>query len=252
MDESYRRLQASHEIESRLVSGWSALEQGDIEGARAALRDVYDLCPEHSALPLLAAGIRRSRPKPVRWRRAVALIAITVAALVGVVGSYALWKRPHQVLPAQPIPNTASVPDVSSHATGTAGQAERPATSESRRGNPVAPANDAVAPANDAVAPANDAVAPASDDVAPANDDALIRAAIARFVTAYRSRWTPLALHPCDVTPEVTTATATCRARSTTDVPDAPADDVWTFRLQKSASTWKILSVQRSPSADRP
>ena len=224
MDEIDLGLEASQGIESRLASGFSALEHGDLEGARAALQDVYDESPTHPSLPLLAAGIRRARPKRVPWRTAVLM-----AAVVAVAGYVFLSRRPPRVLPAQPITSIASVPEMPAPATGTAGQLEDAVTPEPPRHDP-----------------------PRHDNEAPIGDDALIREAIARFVTAYRSRWTPLAFQRCDLTQQLTTATATCRIRSTGDVPDVGANDVWTFRLQKSATTWKILSVQPSATMDHP
>ena len=218
MDESFRRLPASQDIESRLAAGWSALEQHDIEEARAALRDVHDVCPTHPALPALAAGIRSIRPKRVPWRAVILVVAVLMAG-----GGYVLLSRSPREVPAQPTASSASVAEASAPATVPADRLEVPATSQPRQ------VHDA-----------------------PLSDDALIREAIARFVAAYRSRWTPLAFHPCDVTTEINTATATCRTRPAGEVPDAGVADVWTFRLQKSAATWKILSVQPSSGEDGP
>jgi hypothetical protein len=224
MDEVDGRLPAQ-DIDNRLVSGWSALEQGDIDEARAALRDVYEVHPTHPGLTLLAAGIRRARPKPVRWRAAI----LAVVALVVVAGgAYTLLRRSPQVPPAQPVPKTASVPDVSRDATTTSGHVEAPAPVQ-------APERSA------ALEPRR-----ASND-APLDDDALVRQAIERFVTAYRSRWVPLAFQGCDLARQPATATAICHPRSTGSAQDAGAGGVWTFRLEKSASAWKILSVQPSP-----
>jgi len=229
MDEIHDRLLASDEIESRLVSGWAALEHHDIEEARAVLHDVYEVCPEHPGLPLLAAGIRRARPKPIPWRAAVLAVAAIVAAAVG----YASLNRPPRPLPAQPIVSVATVPDVSPRATATSGQLDVPATPEPRRGS-------------------KDTAGTEPQAVAPLDDEAQIREAIGRFVTAYRTRWMPLAFEGCDLTPQPTTALATCRTRPAGEVSNVGAADVWTFRLQKSASTWKILSVQPSSAPDRP
>ena len=66
----------SPELDSRLFGGWAALEHGDLEGARAALQDVYSVDPAHPALPLLAAGIRRARPKQIPWRGIVLLLGL--------------------------------------------------------------------------------------------------------------------------------------------------------------------------------
>jgi hypothetical protein len=217
------KLLASEEIESRLVSGWAALEQRDIEEARAVLHDVYEVCPEHPGLPPLAAGIRRARPKPVRWRAAVVAVAAVVAAAVG----YASLSRPARLLPAQPILSVATVPDVSPRATATSGQFDVPSTPEPPRVS-------------------NDTVDTGAKAVASLDDDAQIRQAIGRFVTAYRNRWMPLAFEGCDLTQQPTTALVTCRTRPAGDTSSVGAADLWTFRLQKSASTWKILSVQPS------
>jgi hypothetical protein len=224
MDEGCGRLLASQEIESRLASGWSALEQGDIEEARSALREVHDACPTHPALPLLAAEIRSKRPWQIPWR-AVVLAAVVVL----IAGGYALSSRSPRALQAQPTENEAQPAQSTrsasvaspSRPTGSAGPGEAVATPEPRR----------------------------NIGDAPVDDDGVIRAAIARFVSAYRSRWRPLAFHGCQLERQVDTATATCRAPSTD--PADGADEVWTFRLQRSAGSWKILSVQSPPAADR-
>jgi len=221
MDEGCRRLLASEEIESRLASGRSALEQGDIEEARSALQDVYDASPTHPGLPELAAGIRRIRPRRVPWRAALVLTVVVIVAAVG----YALSSRSTGGLRAQRVQGTPSVAEVSSRPAGTADPVEAAAATE----------------------PPRRAVTDASMD-----DAALIRAAIERFAAAYRSRWTPLAFHGCELERELDTATVTCRARATGGVPgDGEAEDMWTFRLQRSASSWKILSVQPSPGPDQ-
>jgi len=228
MDQINPRLLASEEIESRLVSGWAALEARDIEEARAVLHDVYEVCPEHPGLPLLAAGIRRARPKPIRWRVAILAVAAAVAAALG----SASLSRPPRPLPAQPILGVATVPDVSPRATATSGQLEVPAAPGPPRAS-------------------NDATGTEEKAAIPLDDEAQIRQAIGRFVAAYRSRWMPLAFETCDLTRQPTTASATCRTRPAGDVQTVGTADVWTFTLQKSTSAWKILSVQPSASAER-
>src|SRR4051812_19967276 len=70
--------------EDHVVKGWSALERHDLAAARAVLQNLYDLDPRHPALPLLAAGIRRIRPKPIRWRAGVLLLAAIGVGLIAV------------------------------------------------------------------------------------------------------------------------------------------------------------------------
>ena len=214
------------DIERWLVSGWSALERGDIEGARAALQDVYSADPTHPALPLLAAGIRRARPKPVPWRAAVLMAAIIVA---GVLGARALsrYDRP-QAAPPLPAPTAAaaSVPPLPlstepapaemPNETGTAGKMQHP-TLPTAKQNASAMLVD---------------------------EDVVVRQAIQRFEGAYTSRWGSLAFEHCDISREVERASATCVPRSAGGGSEAEPGRVWTFSLRKSEGGWKIASVQ--------
>ena len=70
----------SSDLDRRVIAGWAAIEHGDIGEARAALSDVYAVDPAHPALPLLAASIRRTRPKRITWRSAVLLLLIVAGA----------------------------------------------------------------------------------------------------------------------------------------------------------------------------
>jgi hypothetical protein len=213
MDDAYP---ADGNIESRIVEGMSALELGDLETARAALRDVYDVNPTHPALPLLAAGIRRIRPKQVPWRGIILLAAVVVLVLAGT-----RWISRRPALPAQSVAATTTAPAESaspSKATGTAGRAEVPAP----------PASSLQA-------------APT-----PRNDEVQIRQSITRFEGAYRSRWAPLTFSGCEIAHEVDTATATCRDHPRVDAVDGDAGRTWTFSLRKSGAAWRITSVQPS------
>lgn len=211
---------AAGNIESRIVEGWSALELGDLETARAALRDAYDVNPTHPALPLLAAGIRRVRPKPVPWRGVVLAAAVIVSSFI--VGYR--WMRSNPMPPGQSAVATTSIPDEPprpSGPTGTAGQVEVPTPPDSRPQTGPKPLDDA----------------------------ALIRQSITRFEGAYRSRWAPLTFSGCEIAHEAVTATATCRDPRVDGV-DGNAGRTWTFSLRKSGAAWRITSVQ--PSAPPP
>src|SRR5262245_25274048 len=96
------------DTERYAVSGWSALERGDLADARVALQDLYDADPTHPALPLLAAGIRRIRPKPVPWRAGV-LLLLTIGA--GILAFWE-WNRSDGVKPAShpAMRDVASIP----------------------------------------------------------------------------------------------------------------------------------------------
>jgi hypothetical protein len=226
MDHLNSTAQSPTDNERWIVSGWSALERGDLDGARAALQEVYSADPTHPALPLLAAGIRRARPKPVPWRAAVLMAAIIVA---GVLGSraWSRYDRP-QAAPAQPAPTaaTASVPPLPlseepapaemPSQTGTAGQMQYPTL-------PTAKQNASAM---------------------PLDEDVVVRQVIQRFEGAYTSRWGALAFEHCDISRELEHATATCLPRSPGGGDDAEPGRLWTFSLRKSESGWKIESVQ--------
>jgi len=66
------------DLDRRIIAGWAAIEHGDLGEARAALSDVYAVDEAHPGLPLLAAAIRRTRPKPVPWRSTL-LVLIVIA-----------------------------------------------------------------------------------------------------------------------------------------------------------------------------
>lgn len=228
--------QSSAEIEGCIVSGWAALDRGDLEGARAALQEVYSADPTHPALHLLAAGIRRARPKPVPWRAFILVAAIVVGGAFGV----RAWTR-HDDRP-QPVPRSASTtapaPSLplstepapaaaeTSKETGTAGHAEYPPL-------PTAKQNASTPPALNV------------------DEDVVVRQAIQRFEGAYTNRWGSLAFEHCDVSRELDRAAATCVPRQAGGMSDADSNRVWTFALRKSEDGWKIASVQPPPDASR-
>ena len=212
----------SPELDSRLIGGWAALEHGDLEGARAALQDVYSVDPAHPALPLLAAGIRRARPKQIPWRGIVLLLGLIAMCAFA-------WRaslRSHAVAASGPATVAELAADrqepaavvASPHAgsVGTAGRgAPLPATSpapQAARGVP--------------------------------NDEVLIRQAIARFATAYSSRWTPLTFPSCDISRSDDTASVTCQSTS------GSTEGTWVFACRKIGDAWKIVRMQ--PPADLP
>jgi hypothetical protein len=212
------------DIERCIVSGWSALERGDIEGARAALQAVYSADPTHPALPLLAAGIRRARPKPVPWRPLFLVAAIVVAGVLGA-RAWSRSDRPRPVpspstaaasVPAVP-PSTEPVPAEVSSETGTAGQLEQPTTLPTATQNASA------------------------GRTVRMDEDVVVRQAIQRFEGAYTNRWGSLSFEHCDVSRELDQATATCVPRG---VSEGESQRVWTFALRKSEGGWKIQSVQ--------
>jgi len=217
MDDAYP---VEGNIESRIDEGWSALEVGDLETARAALRDAYDVNPTHPALPLLAAGIRRIRPKQVPWRGIILLAALVVLAVIA--GTRWMSRRPapsaQSVAVTTTVPAEPASPPGPSSPTGTAGQAEVPAPPASSL--QVAPT--------------------------PHTDEAQIRQSITRFEGAYRSRWAPLTFSGCEIAPDGDTATATCRDHPRVDAVDGDAGRTWTFSLRKSGAAWRITSVQPS------
>jgi hypothetical protein len=212
--------QSSQQLDSRAIEGWAALERGDIQGARAALQDVYSANPSHPALPLLAAGIRRLRPKPVPWG-AVALLLVLIAG--GALGLFSWAARRH------PPASTSAQPAVSSR-TQEAEAPSSPPPAERPRGTSGGSAQHS----------------PSSRDAPAAADDAQIRQAVTRFARTYSSKWATLSFSGCDISPVGDTATATCRATpasSTNDAETAP----WTFSCRKTAGSWKIISVQPPP-----
>jgi hypothetical protein len=236
MDDLNSAATSPAEIESCIVSGWAALDRGDLEGARAALQEVFSADPTHPALHLLAAGIRRARPKPVPWRAFMLVAAIIVGGVLGV----RAWNR-HDVRPPQasqsasaatsvpPLPlstEPAPAPAETSTPAGTAGHTEYPPL-------PTAKQNASAAPA------------------LRVDEDVVVRQVIQRFEGAYTNRWGSLAFEHCDVSRELDHATAACVPRPASGMSDADATRVWTFALQKSADGWKIASVQPPPDATR-
>ncbi len=237
MDDLNSAAQSPTDVERCIVSGWAALDRGDLEGARAALQEVYSADPTHPALHLLAAGIRRARPKPVPWRAFVLVAALVVAGVLGVRAWNRHDDRPAQAprsasatasvppLPLSTEPGPAPAPAETSSETGTAGHVEYPAL-------PTAKQNASVAPA------------------LRLDEDVVVRQAIQRFEGAYTNRWGSLAFEHCDVSREADHATAQCVPRLTGGTGDADSSRAWTFALVKSADGWKIASVQ--PPASTP
>ena len=222
------------ELDSRAIGGWAALEQGDLEEARAALQDVYSIDPAHPALPLLAAGIRRARPRQIPWRGIVLLLIALVAA-----GVFA-WRSSSRI---RAVPGLVASTD--DDVAGNQREPEGPAA-VSPNASPIGTAG-AETPAR----PAARASAPASQSAHGAPDDEVqIRQAISRFATAYSSRWTPLAFSSCDVSRSGDTASATCRSHSTQGSAEDPSGATWVFACQKAGESWKIVRMQ--PPADLP
>jgi len=212
----------AQQLDRRIIEGWAALERGDLQEARDALRDVHSGNPSHPALPLLAAGIRRARPKPVPWGALTLLLLLSAAAGFGV---YSWTAR-------RSGPSTATN--------------ESPETS-SRTQEPIAP-SDAPAPAENARGTAGAASPPKAPPRGPvpedASDDAQIRQAVARFAKTYSSKWGTLGFGQCDVAPVGDTATVSCRAARTSSSANSPLDGVWKFSCRKSGGSWKIVSLQ--------
>jgi hypothetical protein len=217
MDDSYP---AAENLESRIVAGWSALELGDLEAARAVLRDVYDVNPTHPALPLLAAGIRRVRPRQRPWRGVILLLLLAVAAVALVAVRTRTSRDESRPLPPSEVAQASVTPEPVTPpvTTGTTGEAE---VSE-----PAAPARRPVP--------------------APVDEDVLVRQAIARFETSYKSRWGALAFRHCDIARDGESATATCRAGRDAGATDIEADHLWTFSLRQADGAWRIVSVEPS------
>jgi hypothetical protein len=244
MDDVNPPAPSRQDIERRIIDGWSAIEQGDLERARAALQDVHAVDPAHPALPLLAAGIRRIRPKPIPWRQAIIFLLLMGAGVLAV----GWWTGRDGAMPPQttaPIASTPAAPPSTTGTTGTAGRVPRPTTPAPASAPATAPRSAAAPPP----APNREAAPSQTREAAPQMDDAvLIRQAVKRFEDAYRGRWGVLTLRDCDVARESeTAAAATCHARQSAEAPDADANGVWTFALRKTGSAWKIVSVQPPP-----
>jgi hypothetical protein len=218
------------DLDSRVISGWAAIEHGDIEEARAALRDVYSVNPSHPALPLLAANIRRVRPTPVPWRGIVLLLAlIAVGALA--------WRWSSR---ARAVPTTAAISrsetppprTEESPATAAATSADATGTSGQREQAPLA------------------SPTPPSPTHAVADDETQIRQAIARFTAAYSNRWAPLTFSSCAVSRSADTANVECQSRPAEGSATAESGGAWVFACRKIGDAWKITSM--SPPADLP
>jgi hypothetical protein len=206
------------EADSRVISGWAALERGDLEEARSALSDVYSTDPAHPALPLLAAGIRRIRPRRFPWR-GVFLLLLAIGG-----GAFVVYARTRQTSPQ---PN------------GT----EAVASLAPAQLDGEVPAPAATSPGPTGTSGTNKlSAAPPDRDAAihsPATEDTQIRQAVSRFAAAYSNRWTPLTFASCDIARGDETASVTCQSRSA----DARGA-TWTFSFRKVDDMWKIVSMQ--------
>ena len=159
-----------------MIAGWAAIEHGDIGEARAALSDVYAVDPAHPALPLLAASIRRTRPKRITWRSAVLLLLIVAGAAYLVQSMRTRAVQEASLSSAASADEVPAEPSLTPPSTGTA--------SVGTSGQKVEPRSTVKAATPEAAH-------------APASDDEIIRQGIERFSTSY-SRWTPLAFGSCD------------------------------------------------------
>jgi len=215
------------QLDSRVISGWAALERGDIEQARAVLQDVYSADPAHPALPLLAAGIRRARPRQIPWRGIVLLIGFLAA------GAY-VWRSSIR-FPTSPAAATA---------TDVAALQQEPAAAG------VAPHSDGPIGTAGRDEPAR-RPAPAFEPAhAAADDEVQIRQAISRFATAYSSRWTHLTFPACDISRSDDTASVTCRSNLSQGAAASTGEGTWLFACRKIGDSWKIVRMQ--PPADLP
>jgi hypothetical protein len=208
------------------IAGWSALEHGDLEAARAALQDLYSLDPTHPALPLLAAGIRRTRPKRVPWRVAILMLVVIAVGTLAVQS----WRR--RVV-QQPGPTLVA-----------AAARARP---ETPIAVPPAPAESPVGTSGPASPPV--ALPPRAPARASVSEDDLIRQAISRFATAYSSKWTPLMFRSCDIARGGDTASVTCQSDVTPRSTAGEGATTWVFSCRKVEEAWKIVSIQPPPDA---
>ena len=216
------------------VSGWSALERGDLTEARAVLQDLYTADPTHPALPLLAAGIRRIRPtppKPVPWRAAAVLLIVLVAA--GIV-AFRSWNGHDRVMPAPQV-------------TATKGPVEPLRQSTAPVEIPKEEVRKAVGTAGRAVPATELPAVKQNPSPAPVDEDVVVRQAVQRFEGTYRSRWGGLTFEHCDVSRDNDQATAICTPRSAADASGVESNQVWNFSLRKTDGAWKIASVQSPP-----
>jgi hypothetical protein len=230
------------DTERYAVCGWSALERGDLAEARAALQNLYDADPTHPALPLLAAGIRRIRPRPLPWRAAVLLLLIIGA------GTLAFWEWNRDAgagsaaKAAVRRSNVASIPQSTAEPQSTA-----PAEVRSEVGTSGSPSRTELPSAkqNTSSVPGRDTSSAAVDE------DLVVRQVIQRFEGTYRNRWGGLAFEHCDISRERDQAIALCTPRTATQTSDAEADRVWKFSLHKDDGTWRIVSAQPPPDSVR-
>jgi hypothetical protein len=233
MDDLYPAAVRLGDLDRRIAEGWDALDRHDLAGARAALRDVHAADPAHAALPELAAGIRRIRPKPIRWR--APMLAVLTAAAIALSVRWSSAPHPSVRAPA-PAPAPSAPPS-------------RPASAP-----PVPPSQDArsaAVPRGVGTAgrrpPYELPGATRNVSAPPLDEDVVVRQVIQRFEGAYQSRWGGLAFSHCDINRELDRATATCRPRGPGAALEAESDAVWTFSLRKAEGAWRIASVQPPP-----
>ncbi len=214
--------QPSSPLDSRVIGGWAALEHGDIDEARAVLRDVYAVDPAHPALPLLAAGIRRARPKRLPWRGLFLLFGLLAVGAV----TWRSYARDRVVEPQAPTSGTdVALP-------------EKPASPP-----PVTFAVEGPIGTAGGVAPPS-ASALSSQTPAAANDDGQIRQAIFRFAAAYSSRWANVTFPSCEITRNDDTASAECLSSTAAASGDGQRGGRWLFVCRKMGDSWKIVSMQ--------
>jgi hypothetical protein len=223
------------DTERYAVSGWSALERGDLDEARAALQDLYDADPTHPALPLLAAGIRRIRPKPLPWRTGVVLLLAIGAGIL----LFRAWNRDDGVRPtSQPATNKSDVASLP-QSTQPPPPSKPPAEVRREVGTSGSPAVTQLPTAKQ------------NTSSADLDEDLIVRQAIHRFEGTYRSRWGGLAFEHCDISRDGDGATAVCLPRAATPettTSDADSNRAWRFSLRKfDDGAWKIVSAQPPP-----
>lgn len=216
-----------------VVSGWSALERGDLAEARAVLQELYDADPTHPALPLLAAGIRRIRPKPVPWRAGVLLLIVVAAGIV----AFREWNSHDGVVRdrvARAAPPTSAKAEAASIPQSTPPPAE--VRSEVGTSRPPSGTELPTATKNTSLA---------------VDEDVVVRQVIQRFEGTYRSRWGGLAFEHCDISRDGDQASAICVPRSDGESTNDESSRVWKFDLRKSDGTWKIASAQPPPDSEQ-
>src|SRR5262249_3403041 len=145
-------------------------------------------------LPLMAAGIRRIRPKPVPWRRNVFLFLLAVAA--GVI-AFRLWIDQDRPAPSRQVAASAPKAD-----TAPPSQSTPPAEVRDERGT----SGHVQTPELPTVKQ--------NTSSAPVDEDVVVRQTIERFEGTYRSRWGGLAFEHCDISRKGDDATAICVPRT--------------------------------------